>query len=352
MAKAKTLKTNVLKTKIEAIEICIFTAKAKDLVKIGYVSERGVKEEKAAVQRIFSPRRVTEIAEFVSKGGGFFSPFIINWNNQEKPLKILTSQIEIPLEEQSAQLLDGQHRFRGIQQAIENETSKGDENVVIILTNNLETREAANIFTNINSKQQSVSKSLIYDLFKELAYYPNHEINRATDIAIALNTNEDSPYFGKIIFPGKNGLRGTIQLSTVVDSLKDHLKKDSTFERRNIKSLQYQVKTILNFFTAISLSYEEVGLWNHPAKNPFLGSAGFRAGIDVLTTTVLDKSAEEKSLKIDFFKKILSLESKELLTKDAQNFKALSGKEQVKYISNFLTENIQESIPTESEYEL
>lgn len=350
MAKTKILKTEVLKSKIEDVDVFVSIIKAKDLVKIGYIAERGIKEEKAAVQRIFSQKRVNDIADFVSKGGGFFSPFILNWNN-ETPLRFSSGKIQIPLLPQSAQLLDGQHRFRGIQQAMEAKKNKGDENVVVILTNNLETKDAANIFTNINSKQQSVSKSLIYDLFKELNKDPNHKINRATDIASALDTLEESPYLGRVNFPGKNS-KGTLQLSTIVDSLTTHLGENGSFENKNLRSLQIQTKTILNFFNAIRIPYQELGLWDQKTKNPFLGSAGFRAGIEVLTTVVLDKAAHESSITKEFFRKTLQLKPTGILLKDQGNFKDLSGKEQVVYIVNFLTKSIQQDVPDESEYDI
>lgn len=351
--KPKNISVEFIKTKIDGVDIYVFVTQAKHIVNIGYVSERGVKEEKAAVQRIFSQKRVDDIAKFVAAGGGFFSPFILNWNNTEAGLKTEGKKLSIPVIPGSAQFLDGQHRFRGIQKAIEEKNSKGDENVVVILTTHLETKDAANIFTNINSKQQSVSKSLIYDLFKELGYDPNHKINRANDIATALNTNESSPFIGRIKFPGRSGgFQGMLQLSAVIDSLQDHLGPGGSFEKRNIKTLEVQISAIINFFTAISLSYEEVGLWSQTTKNPFLGAAGFRAGIEVLTGSVLDKSAEAASLKVEFFKKLLALDSSLLITKDNPEFKTLGGKEQVKYIVSFITKNLDKKAPNETDYEL
>jgi len=237
---------------------------------------------------------------------------------------------------------------------MESKKSKGEENVVVVMTNNIETKEAANIFTKINSKQQSVSKSLIYDLFRELEDDPEHEIIRSSDIARYLNTDENSPYFNKIIFPGSSATKGTIQLSVVIDSLKDHVRKNSSFDKKNISSLNVQTKTIANFFDAIKLSYDEIDLWNNSNKNPFLGAAGFRAGIDVLVNILLDRAQDEKSLKVDFFRKVLSLDSKELLFKDSKDFKKLGGKEQIKYIIEFLKESIQskQEVPSEEDYDI
>lgn len=349
MAASKTSKRKFIKVTIEGLDVYVFSLSAKDLVKIGYISIRGVDEEKAAVQRIFSEKRVQEVSRFILEGGRFFSPFIINWNHT-KTFSFSKECIIIPNIESAAQLIDGQHRLRGIEEAFKESASLGDFEVLVAMTNNLETKEAAKIFTNINSKQQSVSRSLIYDLFTELGNDPNHDTNRAHDIAVELNTNPESPYFERIKFPGKSSKRGMIDLSTVIDSLKDHVGKEGVFQSKNLSTLESQKKTVINFFSAIQLAYDEIDLWNSTTRNPFLGAAGFRAGVEVLVTSVLDRAAATKSVTVKSFKDILALDTSVLLTKDSPDFKSLGGKEQVKKVTDFLKSSIQIEAPKEEEY--
>ncbi len=351
MAKIKKIKETSFSAKIEGINVVCFTTKAKNLIEWGYVASRGVNDEPGAVQRLFSKKRVTEIAEYVSDGGGFFSPFILNWKDKDNAVSLGRNEITLPLLPDTAQLLDGQHRFRGIQEAVKNLKYKADKDVLVVLVDNLTTKDAAKIFTNINSKQKTVAKSLIYDLFTELGYAPDHEINRANDIAIALNQNKNSPYFGRIKFPGAPGHSGMIELATVVDSLKDHLGKDGIFKQKNIETLEHQTLVVINFFSVIRDSYEDVGLWEAVKKNPFLGSAGFRAGVNVLASPIINECSVKKSFTRSTFEKILSLDNEDLLTKDDENFRALSGKEQVKAISGFLIGSYEGLAPSEEDYE-
>lgn len=351
MPRGRLSRRKFFKVTIEGVNVYVFSLSAKDLVRIGYISIRGIDEEKAAVQRIFSKKRVKDVSEFIVGGGRFFSPFIINWNH-EQSFTVTTESIVIPNIENAAQLIDGQHRLRGIEEAFQEKGLQDDFEVVVVMTDNLDTKDAARIFTNINSKQQSVSRSLIYDLFTELSNDPNHDTIRAHDIALELNTNPESPYFERIKFPGKSTKRGMLDLSTVIDSLRGHLGAGGEFQSKNISSLEIQKRTVVNFFSAIQLAYDEIDLWNSVTKNPFLGAAGFRAGVEVLTSTVLDRAASKSSLTVNTFKEILALDSSALLTKDSPEFKSLGGKEQVKKVIDFLRVSIHVQAPDEEEYEL
>lgn len=353
MARKNNFESEYIKIKIDDFDIYLISMDVKDLVKIGYVAERGISEERAAVQRILNKNRVKDIKEFVQKGGRFYSPFILNWNNEKKPLSELkTKKISIPLVAGSAQLIDGQHRYMGLQNAIEDDNKFKGFNVVVMLSNNLSTKDAANIFVSINSKQQTVSKSLIYDLYKELDENPESIINRAVDIADALNTEEESPYKGFVVYPGKRAPSAKIQLSTVVNSLESHLGNKGTFAKYNFKSLSYQKALVVNFSKAVALQYEEEGLWNSYSKNPFITSAGFRAVVEAMTSeSFLQKVVQRKSLSVENISSILSLNKSDLFLKD-ENYKKLGGKEQVKSLKEYLLKGLLTEIPEETEYEL
>lgn len=349
MATHKTVKVPYLKIKVEKVEAFVFKLQQKNLLKIGYVARRGIDKEKGSVQRILSESRVEDIAEFVSKGKNFFSPFILNWVNNT-PIQITKNTIQIPLIEDAAQLLDGQHRFMGIKRAYQNKKTDGTDEILVILVKGLETKDAAEIFLNINEKQKTVSKSLIYDLFGEYLDNKTGTVSRARDIAVYLNTTSDSPYFGMIKFPGTLGKRGMLEFSTVVQALEDHVGVSGTFFQRGIETFESQSLIIESYFNAIRIPYENAGLWGQVTKNPFWGAAGFKAGINVLCGSVLEQAIARQSFETKVFGNILALNQNHLLEKDDEDFKSLGGKEQIEFIEKFLSHSIRKSALPEGAY--
>ncbi|MBL1917816.1 DGQHR domain-containing protein, partial [Klebsiella pneumoniae] len=83
----------------------------------------------------------------------------------------------------SIQVIDGQHRLAGLEEAMEEDPKVGEMDILVTLCESLTTPQAAKIFLNINTEQKPVPKSLIYDLFGELEDDETHAINRITDIA-------------------------------------------------------------------------------------------------------------------------------------------------------------------------
>lgn len=76
---------------------------------------------------------------------------------------------------------------------MEIEHSIGEKYLLVSLMQNLNTKQAAEIFLNINTEQKPVPGSLIFDLFGIVESDKEHAINRARDISIELNDNEESP---------------------------------------------------------------------------------------------------------------------------------------------------------------
>ncbi len=247
------------------------------------------------------------------------------------------------------QVIDGQHRLAGLAAAFEEEPSVGELDILVTLCSNLTTREAAKIFLNINTEQKPVPKSLIYDLFGEIEDEESHSINRITDISRELNDNPVSPFYKKIKFPGTPRGVGSIELSTIVQSLKDHVKPSGTFSKYNIKTYDNQKNLLMNYFDSIKYYYDEQKLWSVKSKNPFLKSAGFSGAIDFLAESLISKCVERKSFTTDTMKKIILLENSTLITWD--ELKNHDGKTARKKVKELLEENMLSSIPSQDEYE-
>jgi DGQHR domain-containing protein len=189
-------------TRFGDIPAYTFSMPVKDLVYVHYVAVRGIDEEEGAVQRVLSKARIGKIRNYILDGNIFFNSFILNWTDRTYPILLEKGVISIPLVPASAQVIDGQHRITGLDEAMKEDREVGEQQVIVTLCQNLTTQQAAGIFLNINTEQRPVPKSLIFDLFGEVEGDPAHAINRATDIAESLNEDPASPLYKLIKFPG------------------------------------------------------------------------------------------------------------------------------------------------------
>lgn len=353
MARVHKHSSNCIKTVFNSVNVYTFAMKIRDILKIQYVAVRGRSEEEGAVQRVLNKRRVLQVRDFVLNGNSFFNTFILNWTCEDvKPeIKNIDNAdvISFPVLDKAAQVIDGQHRLSGIEEAIKHDNDISDQEVLVSLCINLSTSEAANIFLNINSEQKPVPKSLIYDLFGEVYDSENLPINRANDIAQELNANEGSPYFQMIQFPGSARGAGFIPLSTVVSALKTHLDTNGLFNRAKLITLDNQKNVLMNFFGAIHDAYKAQGCWLNKTKNPFLKSSGFNGAIDFLASGLLLKCAERRSFTKNTFSEMLRLDGNLIFDED---IKKMDGKSARKAIKEHLESCSLSTIDDEGEYDI
>lgn len=343
-----TIDLKYLPIKLGLLDAFVFMMKVKDLEFIHYVARRGTDNEEGAVQRVLSTIRLKSIETYVSKGNIFYTPFFLNWTNKENPIKIDDDKITIPLIAKSAQILDGQHRIAGLGLASKKNPEIGEKDVLVILTNELETIKAAEIFLNINTEQRPVQKSLIYDLFGIINQNDTEmPLVRAKDIALYLNETSDSPYYNLIKMPGNGRGVGSVDMSTVVNSLKERLENDGVFTKYHLESLESQRISIFNFFSALKQWYDQDRLWTNKSKNPFLTNAGFFAAMDAFCNLIIPKCAERGSFKIQTIYEFLNL-SDFLLTRES--IKNQEGKTQRKTVYMYLESAINKNLPGENGY--
>jgi len=326
--------------------------KVKDAVNIYYVAVRGKDKEEGAVQRVLNKQRIKSVKEFVLNGNMFFNTFILNWTNQEytPEYDVNTRNFKIPIVPSSAQVIDGQHRLAGLEEAMRDNDSIGEKEILVSMSIGLSTREAALIFLNINSEQKPVPKSLIYDLYG-IVEENNTELGmiRAGDIAIELNENTGSPYYKAVKFPGAPRGSGNIDLSTVVSSLKKALEPDGVFVKYNLKDLNRQKQAIMNYFSALEYYYDKKDIWTSKTKNPFMKNAGFYGAVDFFIESLISKCAEKKSFSTATIKSLLGLDSQSLLVQS--DIKGLDGKTARKRVTEFLETSLLQSIPEQEDYE-
>ena len=335
-----------LKTKWADVDAYIFMAKVKDILPIYYVAVRGRDSVEGAVQRVLNKRRIENIKDFILDGNMFFNTFILNWTNTECPVTVKNGKIVMPIISSAAQVIDGQHRLAGLSAAIEKNDRIGDESILIVLTQNMTTKDAAKIFLNINTEQKPVPQSLVYDLFGEVKGKDSN-IVRAKDLADKLNDDKDSPYYQCVKRPGAAQGVGKIDLATIVNSVKGYTTEDGIFSQYNIDDFELQYTIITNFFWCLKQVYQKEGNWLK-SSNPFMCNAGFFPATKFLCEDLFLKCIEKKSFEKSTMQSILKLEDSDLIVRE--DIKNMQGKEQRNEIYKFLKKSMLREMPRQDEY--
>ncbi len=334
---------------VGSIKLYTFSMRVKDLVKISYVAVRGRDEEEGAVQRVLNKKRISSIKQYILDGNMFVNTFVINWNDEKYMPEISDFEIEIPLVDSVAQLIDGQHRLEGLKEALKADDSISEKRIMVSMVIGLKTKDAAKIFININSEQKPVPKSLIFDLYGVTDDDKNFAIIRSDDIAKELNENVDSPYYNLIKYPGSPRGKGKIDLSTVVTTLKKYVDLDGKFVDNNIKDLDFQSQIIVNYFTALKYYWDEEDLWGNSSQNIFFKASGFVAALEFFFEYVFPKCVEKKSFKLDYLISLFDFSDISLITNS--DIKGTDGKTARKMIMDNLKEGLKTEAPEENEYE-
>ncbi len=345
----KCIKVRYVEMKMNNIRIFTFPMLVKDLATISYVAVRGRDEEEGAVQRVLNRKRISSIKQYVLEGNMFVNTFIINWNDEKFFPSFSDENVEIPIVPNVAQLLDGQHRLEGIKEAANVDESVNRKQVLVSMVIGLNTKEAAKIFTNINSEQKPVPKSLIYDLYGITDEERNFAITRSDDIAKELNDNIDSPYYNLIKFPGSSRNKGKIDLSTVVSSLKNYVDVGGKFVDNNIKDFNAQTQIIINYFNTLKYYWDQDNLWNNASQNVFFKAAGFTAAMEFFFEYVFAKCVDKRSFKLDYLISLFDFSDVDLIT--INEIKGTDGKTARKMIVENLKEGLKKDIPQENDYE-
>ena len=342
------LTENYVKMQMGDTDIFTFPLQVKDLVKISYVAARGRDGEEGAVQRVLNRKRIATIKQYILDGNMFVNTFVINWNDTNYLPKFIADRVEIPLVDNVAQLLDGQHRLEGLKEAIKVDENIARKQVLVSMVIGLETKEAAKIFININSEQKPVPKSLIFDLYGVTEDNRNFAITRAGDIANILNTSVDSPYYNLIKYPGNPRGKGKIDLSTVVSVLKKYVDVDGKLTENNIKDLDFQSSIVINYFSALKFHWDKENLWGNNSQNVFFKAAGFIAAIESFFEHVFPKCVSRKRFELSYLISLFDFSESSPIT--SNEIKGTDGKSARSMIINNLKDGLKSDAPRENEY--
>lgn len=288
-------------------------AKASLLVKAVDIVSRDSDEE--GVQRELSEERVRDIASYCDDPDATFpTPIIISVNNDAKT-SFSDNTITIEYDQPFGDVIDGQHRLKGIQKSPKIE----DFELPIILMFNLTLEEKAYVFSTINSNQKKVNRSLIFDLFGvSTGRSPQRTVH---EIARSMNTMPSSPFENRLKMLGKktpDQPDATISQGTFSKRVLSLISKDENQDLLDCKngiplqsdnSLPFRryfiedkdeviLKVLLNCFSALRLVFPDE--WSRPKDYILWKTTGFNAVIDSLKT-IVPLGLTRKTLTQDFF---------------------------------------------------
>ena len=263
---------------------------ALDLIRIVDITPRS--ESDLAVQRDENKKRINEISEYCSDPDATFpTPIIISVYDTIQ-YNSIDNYFEFPLDSKIGQVLDGQHRLKGI---IKSDLADKFELPVVFMFNLIE-EEKAYVFSIINSKQTKVSMSLIYDLFSlSKSRSPQKTIH---EVARTLNNLKSSAFYNRLKMLGKKSEGqdfATLSQGTFVKYVLTLISKDpesyqiklkNNLEINQVESLPLRsyfinmedevlIKVINNTFNGVKNAFPNE--WENPNSNILWKTTGFGA---------------------------------------------------------------------------
>lgn len=229
--KQKKLKVTypAIKGKVGPHTFYTFLISAKQLLKYAYVHHRhltGIVEASQVYQRMLRNHKLKEIAKFIDYEDGYFPNSIIvnfskplEWNKKETFENVAMGTLTLPENFGCAWIIDGQHRFYGVAKA------NKDVLVPVMAFENIAQLEQANIFVDINVKQTTVDKKLLWDLYSDIYRdSPDKKQRKRYQVAETAKKMEVSgPLKGCIDIPSIPADRPVkLSLTTVCDTIEKY----------------------------------------------------------------------------------------------------------------------------------
>jgi DGQHR domain-containing protein len=238
-----------------------FVLSVAQLAEICYVARRkeGVTTN-ASYQRLLDTKRATAISKYIEAGGTLPTNIIVNFNSKQQIIyNDKSNTLTFPKVADSAWIIDGQHRFYGAMLLIESLTTHivgSSYQFLVAAFVGLDSIQQARIFIDINSHQQGVSKSLLYDLMNlfesENDNQEEYYFARASDIVKRFGTDPESPFFERISFI-LDRKQGKISQAAFVDALVPLIRKGGVLSHSNQYefTLEEQYTVLRNYFVGV-----------------------------------------------------------------------------------------------------
>lgn len=215
-----------------------FLIRPFDLLKIAYISHKRSRSIKdiETYQRMLIPKRLKSIAKYIDNGGQFPTNIVINIKTKqelvfEKKDVIGESSfgtLHLPNRYASAWIIDGQHRLYGYVFSKRMLKHSSDKTTFPVLAyESLPPLAEADLFVDINSKQERVKQNLIKEIYADLKW-ESKDFKEKLDAlrsktAIRLNAISDSPLCDRFALASKSRSNYTcLTLASFADGLKEN----------------------------------------------------------------------------------------------------------------------------------
>jgi len=229
------------------------------------------------IQRLTDEKRIREIAGYIARREAIFpNSIIVSFGGDVDCTAIGEKEdlfeLAIQVKDESAVIIDGQHRLLGI------ERSGIDMEVLVTAFLDIPVERQAAIFRDINFYQRKVNKSLMYDLF-HVAKDAEYPLMRSIDLAEMLN--EDGPLEGKIKLTGVG--EGVVTQTVFVETILRFLKDDEIFRQAEYEEeggMRTQFDVLRGFYESLMGHYKDA--WADPRSYIILKTQGVYACLMLL----------------------------------------------------------------------
>lgn len=253
----------------------VFGAKADEIWKFSSINKKT--EDKAeGYQRALSSSRADDIRKYIQDNNTIAPAIILSFDSNKARFDEDSSQIIIEESEDSAWVIDGQHRLRGASLV---DGEEMDVELPVVAYIGLDLSNQILQFVTINREAKGVPTSLYYDLLK---FLPTNKKpgdvakEKAADTANTLRKNVNSIFYDRIVVV-TSPRKGQISLNNFVRKihplLLDNKGPFASYSQKEFTQI------LENYFRALKLVFPEefsVG------KNRFFQTLGFGAMINAL----------------------------------------------------------------------
>lgn len=297
--------------------------KASDIIRISKADPRRFDPEAmktvGGVQRVVSDERVIEIADYAKTVDATFPTPILLALRSECFTDLGEGHIDLH-DDCTADIVDGQHRVRGLAQS----GREADFVLPVVFILDATEEQKALIFATINGKQTKVPASLIYDLFGVTETRSPQKT--AHEIARALNSMAESPWHKRLKMLGTKTPGGIESLSqgTFVKHLLPLISANPVDDMDRIRRGQAPqrhpncifngyfvdhkdatiLKVLLNYFNAARHTWPRE--WIDPVGSILTKSVGFTALMMALPQ-IYQMGIGQKDLTTDYFDRVFNV---------------------------------------------
>lgn len=261
-------KVTALKVEQKSGYFYLFRLKASELFEITEINQR-VEGKEEGYQRVLSPGRVRAVSRYIQAGGAVPGSIIVSFDKLN--FSAQENELTLPLTKSPGWVVDGQHRLAGAHEAAKVGV---DIELAVAAYEGVSFEDQVELFITINREAKNVSSSLYLDLLKNLPKKKTEKEaleERITDIARGLNSEEESPFFQRIIFT-KTARAGEVSLTNFARVMRPLFNKSGG--TLSPYTQMEQIRVIDNYYKALQTAFPHA--WKN--DNPiFFRTIGFGA---------------------------------------------------------------------------